>query len=566
MYKPINPVIIDSISVISDSTDGVLELAAPSTSAGLSYTVTLNVMDGTAADEISYKLNVTVLASTSSNSPNEPYLDRPTLRQSSITSGQTASENLANSTYDPAGVTVFYAYNADTPSNGSLSISNWSYTAGTYSLTAASAFAGVSEVYLGVENTTDKSSNGNGTYDTHLVPVLVTPTAPTLKLLSPSTSGTTGIDNSLEFQVSGLFSGLTVDIYCEGSSHSDRNRHRHRQHPEPHHQQRHHAAPRRHTFYATQTYSSSSVEVGNFQPASETLTSQPSSTLSLTVSTTAVNLTGGTQFTLRRSGAYLQLVNDTTGVALLNQTIASISAIQINGAAGAANQVTVNMLYGGAFTLPNGQVTFTAGSGSPGDLLVFQGANVADTLTLNNTSLVAGGLTIGYTNLQGITLKGGTGADNYVLNSSPASVKIIDAAGVNALNFSGDTAGKGITLNLGLNAGQAQNHRALGKDPRADRHVPGLDGHPLRRRAHRRQRRLHHPRRRRQQRHPRGQRQYRAGGRRRQQHPLRRFGHLRLDRRRRRHQHARRRQRQHHVDRRQHQLRRQRRGPAVHPE
>ncbi len=461
MSEPVNPVIIDSISVISDTTDGVLELSAPSTSAGLSYTVTLNVMDGTAADEISYKLNVTVVASTTSNSPNEPYVQAISPIQ--LTSGQTASENLANSTYDPAGVTVFYAYNSSTPSNGSLSISNWSYTAGTYSLTASSAFAGVSEVYLGVENTTDKSSNGYGNFDTQVVPVLVTPTAPTLKLLSPSTSGTTGIDNSLEFQVSGLFSGLTVDLYYEGSATpiatgtatgSTLNLTTNSATTLP---------PGAHTFYATQTYSSSSVEVGNFQPASETLTSQPSSTLSLTVSTTAVNLTGGTQFTLRRSGAYLQLVNDTTGVALLNQTIASISAIQINGAAGAADQVTVNMLYGGAFTLPNGQVTFTAGSGSPGDLLVFQGANVADTLTLNNTSLVAGGLTIGYTNLQGITLKGGTGADNYVLNSSPASVKIIDAAGVNALNFSGDTAGKGITLNLGLNAGQAQTIAPWGK-------------------------------------------------------------------------------------------------------
>ncbi len=192
-----------------------------------------------------------------------------------------------------------------------------------------------------------------------------------------------------------------------------------------------------------------------------------SSALKVTVDTQAsqvVNLPSGlstNHFTLRRSGVNLQLVNDTTGAVLLNQTIASLSAVQINGADNTAEQLTVDMNYGGAFSLPLGMI-FAAGAGSPADVLVVRGTNAATTYTLNGASLVAGGLTINYSGVQGgIQLKGGIGNDDYVLNSSPANVKITDAGGSNTLDFSGDSAG--VTLNLGLAKGQAQTIAPWGK-------------------------------------------------------------------------------------------------------
>jgi Ca2+-binding RTX toxin-like protein len=56
--------------------------------------------------------------------------------------------------------------------------------------------------------------------------------------------------------------------------------------------------------------------------------------------------------------------------------------------------------------------------------------------------------------VQNLTLKGGGGNDYYTLNSSGMPAAIIATGGYNTLDFSHDTAG--VTVNLGLDKGQAQ--------------------------------------------------------------------------------------------------------------
>ncbi len=159
------------------------------------------------------------------------------------------------------------------------------------------------------------------------------------------------------------------------------------------------------------------------------------------------------QFSLRRSGANLQVVADSSGAVVFNQPLSAMSQLQIVGAADTAEQLTVNFAYGGVFTLPLG-VTFAAGAGAPPDSLIVRGANVANTFNLNGAALVADGLVVNFADVQEIRLDGGTASDYYTLVSSPAALTLVNSGGTDTLDFSQDTAG--ISLNLGLSGGQAQ--------------------------------------------------------------------------------------------------------------
>ncbi len=211
MLQPNNPVIIDSISIITDTQDSVLELSAPSTGVGGPYTVTLTMSDGNPLDTVTEPpISVTVVAGTNTL---EPYYE--TIPTITTTAGQ--SVTVTPPSYVPSGTTAYYGYDPGTPSDGSLTIPSDSFnnSTGEFTVTPAAGFAGLSEVYLGVINYYDTSPN----WDTQVVPVLVTPTAPTsLTLTSPSVSGVTADQQFVEFQVNGVFSGLTVTLYCDGSS------------------------------------------------------------------------------------------------------------------------------------------------------------------------------------------------------------------------------------------------------------------------------------------------------------------------------------------------------------
>ena len=69
--------------------------------------------------------------------------------------------------YIPSGnPPASFAYSSDTPSDGSLTISNFSTTTGKFTVTPANGYAGESVVFRGRSSPTEGSS-----YDTQLVPV-----------------------------------------------------------------------------------------------------------------------------------------------------------------------------------------------------------------------------------------------------------------------------------------------------------------------------------------------------------------------------------------------------------
>jgi cyclophilin family peptidyl-prolyl cis-trans isomerase len=447
---PTTPVLITNMQTITDTKDAALELTASTPGY---FTVTVHLTDP-AGDTATETINVTVQANPSS--PDPPYLTAvPNIQTTANTPVTVQLSSL------PSGAAPYFGYDPGTPANGAVSIpaASFNNTTGQFTVTPATGFCGVSEVYVGVVNTADTAS-----WDTQMVPVLVTPAAPSLKLLSPSVSGVTAIDNSLQFQVTGLeassTNSLTVDLYedggttpigtgtATGSSLTITTL------PSVT------ITPGEHAFTATQTYQTKNIDVGNdTQPA--TLTSAASTALDINVvsavpvtlpaTLNASSSSTANDFTLRLQGSNVQLVNDSSGQVLKTWVNGeSTTPVQIDGAAGTAEQLTVNFAYGGTFSLPLG-LSFVGGSVP--DVLVVSGPNSADTFTLSNTTLVAAGLNITYSSVQQMQLRGGSGNDAYVLNSSAANVVIADTGGTNSLNFSGDSAG--ITLNLGSSQAQA---------------------------------------------------------------------------------------------------------------
>ena len=217
---------------------------------------------------------------------------------------------------------------------------------------------------MGVED----PNNSSASYDTQHVPVLVTPLAPTsLKLLSPSVSNVTGLENSLQFQVSGLeassTTSLLVTLYEDGTQvgtgTATGSTLTITTNPSVT------ITPGVHAFTATQTYQSSNIDIGNdTQPV--TLASAASTALNVTVAASQVTtLPSGlstNHFTLRLQGNNVQLVNDSTSQVLQTWVNGEATApVQITGAANTAEQLTVDFSYGGTFSLPLG-LSFVPGA------------------------------------------------------------------------------------------------------------------------------------------------------------------------------------------------------------
>ena len=150
--QPNDPVVIDSVSLIADKTDGVLELSAPTSAIGKSYTVYVTLSDGNPADSIEYPLVVNVVEDPT---PPPPYLQTPNGSTSvHVVSGGSASLNLT--AYVPpgdalAGYAAQFAYDSGTPSDGSCGFSAFNSTTGQTTITAAANFAGQTEVLVGVD-------------------------------------------------------------------------------------------------------------------------------------------------------------------------------------------------------------------------------------------------------------------------------------------------------------------------------------------------------------------------------------------------------------------------------
>lgn len=165
-------------------------------------------------------------------------------------------------------------------------------------------------------------------------------------------------------------------------------------------------------------------------------------------------VSGGARVTLRRSGANLQLVNDRTGALLYNEALASTLSMKILGVAGQSDQLSIALNSGGNFSLPGG-IIFQGGSGGT-DTLIIHGTTAADTLEVNGDTVTANGLATTLSGMQQLRLEGDAGNDTYKLTSSSIPVSVVDSAGLDKLDFSAITGSKGVTLDLGKNAGQTQ--------------------------------------------------------------------------------------------------------------
>jgi cyclophilin family peptidyl-prolyl cis-trans isomerase len=159
----------------------------------------------------------------------------------------------------------------------------------------------------------------------------------------------------------------------------------------------------------------------------------------------------GVKATLRRHGDNIQVINTGTGQVLLDQLLAATLAMTIVGVGGQADQLTIAFNDGGAFSFAGG-LTFDGGGGA--DSLIIHATTGADTLEVNGTLATANGLKTTMTRVGKLRLEGDAGNDNYKLAASSLPVAVVDATGSDTLDFSGATGG--VTVNLGLDAGQTQ--------------------------------------------------------------------------------------------------------------
>ncbi len=135
------------MSMITDTQDAALELSAPATAAGESFTVTVTLSDGNSADTTTKTFSV---------NGGGQHLDRPALLAGGSRhhhDGRQADDGRSLPAYVPSGhATTNYAYDPGTPANGAVAISNFNNSTGGFTVTPAAGFVGVSEVWVGVED------------------------------------------------------------------------------------------------------------------------------------------------------------------------------------------------------------------------------------------------------------------------------------------------------------------------------------------------------------------------------------------------------------------------------
>lgn len=160
--------------------------------------------------------------------------------------------------------------------------------------------------------------------------------------------------------------------------------------------------------------------------------------------------TGGSDLTLRRNGANLELFNNETNQVVRSQALAGTNAITIVGNNFQADRLTVSFQTGGAFNVPGG-IVFAGGLGR-GDSYTVVGTNLGDNFAVNGRRVTANGLGADLNNVEAVTLNGRGGSDTYVLATSGTQLTITDSDGTDTLDFSGSAAG--VAVNLGRSSVQ----------------------------------------------------------------------------------------------------------------
>jgi len=165
-----------------------------------------------------------------------------------------------------------------------------------------------------------------------------------------------------------------------------------------------------------------------------------------------VNSAAGGNVTVSFVGNNVQVYDNVAKTMLSNQTFKSTDTMAIELPAGQANVVVV-VLPGSGAAIPR-EVDVNGVATSTNNQVTVKGRTAADTFTVAGNTVTANGLRVVSSAIQNLSLAGGGGNDNYVLNSSSIPLTISNPSGQGTLDFSHDAAG--VTLSLGLDKGQAQ--------------------------------------------------------------------------------------------------------------
>ena len=206
--KPLQNVVMSTVSVVNDTENGVLRLSAPEGTSGQAD-VTVTVADGTGGTA-TRTFHVTILPDPTNTNPFlGDIADLHTTVNTPVNFNLPASD-VENSTKAYAGLVLY-----DDPNL----LINVNATTGATTVTPQNGTLGVHAVFVGVRDV-------SGTvWDTQAVPVMVHPAAPTsVQLLSGATGETVDTDGvtnqtqGLRFRVSGVVAGTEVTLLADGTA------------------------------------------------------------------------------------------------------------------------------------------------------------------------------------------------------------------------------------------------------------------------------------------------------------------------------------------------------------
>lgn len=226
-------------------------------------------------------------------------------------------------------------------------------------------------------------------------------------------------------------------------------------------------------------------------------------TLGIQVSRYTNSIDTGKDWTLRRNGAYLELVDNKNGGILERCLLSQMHKVTLFASNFTADFLTIDFRYGGAFSLPGGIYVDGGRDGlAGGSILRFLGSAGDDVVQVSGTqATVNGDLAITWTDNLGsvifdtgagndtfrvsgtplesgpIDLIGGANDDTYDIATVNALLRIIDRAGVNTLDFS--SASAGVSIDIALSNGQLQSIGAGNNELILNALITNLTGTPF---------------------------------------------------------------------------------------
>ncbi|MGA2031650.1 MAG: peptidylprolyl isomerase [Thermoguttaceae bacterium] len=213
--SPVNTITMTSVTTNTDTANGVLRLSLPAGTTGTA-TVTVTATDSVTNETSSQSFTVTGVQNTSVD---PPYLTRPI---NPIATAANTATTFQIPGFDINGNAIAYTASLTT-TNANVAVSVNSST-GAVTLTPSNGVTGVFGLKVGVSAASPASGEATS-QDTQIVPVYVSPAAPTGVQLIPapgSTSTTeTNLNNTsgktLQFTVTGTVANADVTIVADGT-------------------------------------------------------------------------------------------------------------------------------------------------------------------------------------------------------------------------------------------------------------------------------------------------------------------------------------------------------------